>query len=157
MRARRRPVHWLVRRRTESQSAPFANHVPVAQLDRVSASEAEGYWFESSRGYFYPSALAVGATRCRPAALGAKRPSDVGVYGVSRIAVSILLFCILLIGVVGVVGAIWCDPQRLRREAFGTIFGAARIPYPLLGQRTTDKEPTTLRSGVVSQLRNRQR
>ena len=25
--------------------------VPVAQLDRVSASEAEGYWFEPSRGY----------------------------------------------------------------------------------------------------------
>lgn len=27
--------------------------VPVAQLDRASASEAEGYWFESSRGYLF--------------------------------------------------------------------------------------------------------
>src|SRR4051812_43869998 len=26
--------------------------VRVAQLDSASASEAEGYWFESSRGYF---------------------------------------------------------------------------------------------------------
>src|SRR5256885_1122091 len=30
---------------------PFSKPVPVAQLDRASASEAEGYWFESSRGY----------------------------------------------------------------------------------------------------------
>jgi hypothetical protein len=28
------------------------NHVPVAQLDRASASGAEGYRFESCRGYF---------------------------------------------------------------------------------------------------------
>ena len=27
------------------------NRVSVAQLDRASASEAEGYWFEPSRGY----------------------------------------------------------------------------------------------------------
>ena len=30
------------------------DHVPVAQLDRVSASEAEGYRFDSCRGYFTP-------------------------------------------------------------------------------------------------------
>jgi hypothetical protein len=46
-----------IRRRHSSAARPksairtaLANRVPVAQLDRVSASEAEGYWFESSRG-----------------------------------------------------------------------------------------------------------
>src|SRR5579862_4763438 len=29
------------------------SQVPVAQWDRASASEAEGYWFDSSRGYFF--------------------------------------------------------------------------------------------------------
>jgi hypothetical protein len=31
-------------------------HAPVAQLDRVSASEAEGHWFESSQARHFPQA-----------------------------------------------------------------------------------------------------
>jgi hypothetical protein len=34
-----------------SIASPY--HAPVAQLDRVSASEAEGHWFESSRARHY--------------------------------------------------------------------------------------------------------
>jgi hypothetical protein len=33
-------------------AAPY--RAPVAQLDRVSASEAEGHWFESSQARHFP-------------------------------------------------------------------------------------------------------
>src|SRR5262249_20234982 len=48
-------------------------HVPVAQLDRASASEAEGYWFEPSRGYspLTNFSSGPGAARQTPEADGA--------------------------------------------------------------------------------------
>jgi hypothetical protein len=55
--------------------------VPVAQLDRASASEAEGYRFDSCRGYFRNPTYRVSAARSRVVAQSAKRPSVVGVYG----------------------------------------------------------------------------
>ena len=49
-------------------------HVPVAQLDRASASEAEGYRFESCRGYFSGSLAASVQLAETLSTLGATTP-----------------------------------------------------------------------------------
>jgi hypothetical protein len=42
-------------------------HAPVAQLDRVSASEAEGHWFESSQARHFQQARRRGLCPARRA------------------------------------------------------------------------------------------
>ena len=71
--------------------------VPVAQLDRASASGAEGYRFESCRGYSLTSAPLVGANRCSLAPIGAISPGFVRTCGDLLIA--------LLVGLLAVFGA----------------------------------------------------
>src|SRR5262245_28081504 len=76
--------------------------VPVAQLDRASASGAEGYRFDSCRGYWPTLLFQIGAARCRLISLSANSPNVVGVYGDP-------LFPDLLASI-AIDGAIRCNP-----------------------------------------------
>src|SRR5205807_6275459 len=53
----RLPPAMDTRKRCDIIEPIQANAVPVAQLDRASASEAEGYRFDSCRGYYEPRAM----------------------------------------------------------------------------------------------------
>ena len=107
------------RRDTDSvaSNCHFRNYdyVPVAQLDRASASGAEGCRFDSCRGYLPPIARFFGARRCSLAPIGAISPGLVKTCGDLRIAV--------FAGLAGSSSAIWCDLQPFRCEPLGTILG----------------------------------